>query len=44
LRLGVPLLPSQRYQPEGIAFDAPDHMPINPDGIPVEPAVPSSPF
>ena len=29
-KLGVPLFPSQRYHPDGIAFAAPDQMMIPP--------------
>jgi hypothetical protein len=34
VRFGVPLLPSHKFQPVGIAEDAPDHIRITPDGIP----------
>jgi hypothetical protein len=39
----VLLEPLQRTHPEGIAFAAPDHKPIKPDGIPVEPEEPAAP-
>ena len=36
--------PLHRYHPEGIAFAAPDHITIAPDGIPSAPVEPISPF
>ena len=43
LKSGVLFEPLHNTQPDGILDTVPDHNPINPDGIPVDPAFPCAP-